>query len=508
MEYWIFSKKELNIIVDLMVQTLLTLPDKSEISVIQLFGETIKSVFIKDKDKEGYPIHGLKLLDFKLKTGEYLSKLIKWDFKNAIWDPDYSQGFDLLKLFTKKATKTGFIVDGSDTHGLCLGLPHNIPTVYRSKKNLLDFFENVPEIEQNSEGKERFFIRKQYETTHRHREWDHHQYPRISDCDYTRELQLWRIPAGNSTGQILNEKGRVTCYVIKGKCTFECSQWQYGYFIDDEDNGEEAKWKERKEVELLSKDQFGFSESNDKREETAAPQDAWYKITNTGKTDLLVYVVDADKAKTLSYAPLIGIGRLRMGTDGKGIRTLIAFHDCELDCKYCINPQCKSLNVGNKIKYMSAKDIVDTIKKDELYYLATNGGITIGGGEPLLHHDFLINDLFKIYGKKWHVTVETSLHVTPWMLHDMSLYIDDYVVDVKDMNPEIYKKYTGQDNNVVISNLEWLIEKGKADHILVRLPLIPGYNTDEDRQKSKQTLERMGITRFNLFTYKTNTYKK
>jgi pyruvate formate lyase activating enzyme len=106
------------------------------------------------------------------------------------------------------------------------------------------------------------------------------------------------------------------------------------------------------------------------------------------------------------------------------------------------------------------------------------------------------------------VTVETSLHVTPWMLHDMSLYIDDYVVDVKDMNPEIYKKYTGQDNNVVISNLEWLIEKGKADHILVRLPLIPGYNTDEDRQKSKQTLERMGITRFNLFTYKTNTYKK
>ena len=81
MEYWIFSKKELNIIVDLMVQTLLTLPDKSEISVIQLFGETIKSVFIKDKDKEGYPIHGLKLLDFKLKTGEYLSKLIKWDFK-------------------------------------------------------------------------------------------------------------------------------------------------------------------------------------------------------------------------------------------------------------------------------------------------------------------------------------------------------------------------------------------------------------------------------------------
>ena len=154
------------------------------------------------------------------------------------------------------------------------------------------------------------------------------------------------------------------------------------------------KWKERKEFKQLKKDQFGFSERNDKREETTAPQDAWYKITNTGKTDLLVYVVDADKAKTLSYAPLIGISRLRMGTDGKGIRTLIAFHDCELDCKYCINPQCKLINAKGKIKYMSAEDIVATIKKDELYYLATNGGITLGGGEPLLHHDFLINNLF------------------------------------------------------------------------------------------------------------------
>ena len=508
MEYWIFSKKELDLIADLMVQTLLSLPDKSELSIMQLFGETIKSENFNGKDKDGYPIHGLKLLDFKLKTGEFLSKLIKWDFKNAIWNPDYTQGFDLLKLFKKKATKAGFIVDGSDTHGLCLGVPYCIPKVYRSKKKLLDSFENVPETEQNPGENERFYIRKQYETVHRHHEWPHKQYPRITDCDFTRELQLWRIPVGQDTGLITNEKGRVTCYVLKGKCKFENSYWECAKFVCDDDYNGEAKWKELKEEELLSKEQFGFAESNDKREETKAPQDAWYKITNTGKSDLLVYVVDADRAQYIYYAPLIGISRHRMGTDGKGIRTLIAFYDCELDCKYCINPQCKILGDDKKIKYMSAKEIVDTIKKDELYYLTTNGGITLGGGEPLLHNDFLINNLFKVYGKKWHVTVETSLHVTPWMLFDMSPYIDEYVIDVKDMNPEIYKKYTGQDNNVVISNLKWLIENGKADHILVRLPLIPGYNTDEDRQKSKQALEKMGITRFNLFTYKTNNNKE
>ena len=72
------------------------------------------------------------------------------------------------------------------------------------------------------------------------------------------------------------------------------------------------------------------------------------------------------------------------------------------------------------------------------------------------------------------------------------------------MNPDIYKRYTGKDNAVVKSNLQWLIEHGKANNILVRLPLIPGYNTEEDRIMSKQELESMGITRFNLFTYKTN----
>jgi pyruvate formate lyase activating enzyme len=86
----------------------------------------------------------------------------------------------------------------------------------------------------------------------------------------------------------------------------------------------------------------------------------------------------------------------------------------------------------------------------------------------------------------------------------MAPYIDEYVVDVKDMNPDIYKRYTRKDNHVVKSNLQWLIDQGKTNSILVRLPLIPGYNTEEDRRKSKQELESMGISRFNLFTYKTN----
>ena len=83
----------------------------------------------------------------------------------------------------------------------------------------------------------------------------------------------------------------------------------------------------------------------------------------------------------------------------------------------------------------------------------------------------------------------------------------EYVVDIKDMNPDIYKLYTGKDNAVVKSNFRWLIENGKVEHITVRLPLIPNFNTEEDRQKSKRELESMGITKFDMFTYRTNIKK-
>lgn len=440
-------------IADLMLLTLTNKPDKSEYSVIGLFRETVKSEYVEGKDKDGNPIHGFRIIDFKLKTGEYLSKLIRWDFQNAVWNPDYQQGLDLLRLFEKKAVNAGYIVDGSDNYGLYLGVPYNLSQFYRLKSNLIASFDNEAETEYGNGTEECFYVRKRHEVSHYHNELRNGVYPRIKDYDKTRELQLWRIPAGRSTGIIWNEKGRVTCYVLKGRCSFEKSRWEYGIFDDDE----EVSWKEQKEAKMLSANQASFAKSNDWREETTAPQTAYFKVTNTDKSDLLLYVVDAEKTEYVSYAPVIGISRLRMGTDGKGIRTLIAFHDCELDCRYCINPQCKMLTSGKKVKYKSAEQIADTIKKDELYHLSTNGGITLGGGEPLLHCDFLVNNFFKRYGKKWHVTVETSLHVTPWMLFDMAPYIDEYVVDIKDMNPEIYKRYTGKDNEVVISNIQWLI---------------------------------------------------
>ena len=503
MDYWVFSKKDFSIIADLMVQTLLRKPDNSELSVIQLFQEALQAEYVEGKDSDGDEVKGLRISDIDLGNGKHLHEFFnKWDFENGVWKETIKQGFDLLKIFKKKIKRAGYIIDGSQNYGLYKGWPWGLRKFYRNKANLISSFDGVEKMLDEKSPSERFYIQKRYETSHYHSEKSSH--PRIYDYDLKRELQLWRIPAGCSTGIIPNEHGRVACFVLKGKCRFESSRWDYGIFDDDKD----ATWKEMKSVEDLKIYDVGCTKSNIQREETQAPQTAWYKMTNTGKSDLLLYVIDDERSEHIPYAPLIGLSRHRMGTDGEGIRTLVAFHDCLLDCKYCLNPQCKTLGPQLKVKYMSAEQIVEVINKDELYYMATKGGITLGGGEPLLYYNFLKNKFFKYYGKRWHVTVETSLNVAPLFLQELAPFIDEYVVDIKDMNPEIYRKYTGKDNESVLYNLQWLVENGKADHIVARIPLIPRFNTEEDRTNSRRELEAMGISRFDLFTYKTNIKKQ
>ena len=197
-------------------------------------------------------------------------------------------------------------------------------------------------------------------------------------------------------------------------------------------------------------------------------------------------------------AEVIGIRRHCLGTDGDGVSTLIAFHGCLLRCKYCLNPQCHSSFDSTREK--TPEDIMDILRKDELYFIATEGGVTFGGGEPLLKSEF-IKDVMELGAKNWHTTLETSLCADQSHLERLMPYIDEYIVDVKDMNDKIYESYTGRTSDLMKSNLKYLIDNGKSQQIICRLPLIPGYNTDADRARSEDELIGMGITQFDRFTY-------
>ena len=199
-------------------------------------------------------------------------------------------------------------------------------------------------------------------------------------------------------------------------------------------------------------------------------------------------------------APVIAVARHRIQTDGQGVTTLVCFHGCPLRCHWCLNPF--SFNPDTKYTPMTPEMLYQQVKKDELYFLATNGGVTFGGGEPLLYADFL-KEFRQNCGKSWHLCAETSLAV-PWeQVEKAAQCIDTFYIDIKDINPAIYNRYTGKDNELVLSNLKKLTAMLSPENIIVRVPLIPGFNTKKDRQNSHHLLKSLGITQFDFFTYKT-----
>ncbi len=204
----------------------------------------------------------------------------------------------------------------------------------------------------------------------------------------------------------------------------------------------------------------------------------------------------------MRQAPVITCARLRMQTDGQGVTTLVCFHGCPLRCKWCINPFSFAEETPREM--FTTRMLYDRVKVDELYFLATGGGVTFGGGEPLLYAPFL-REFRVLCGDDWHLCVETSLVVPQEMVAIAADCIDHFYVDCKDTNPEIYRRYAGRDNALMLQNLELLLNLVGAERITVRLPLIPEFNTREDCAASREKLSGMGIEKFDIFSYRKKT---
>lgn len=197
-------------------------------------------------------------------------------------------------------------------------------------------------------------------------------------------------------------------------------------------------------------------------------------------------------------AKIIGIARHRLSTDGDGVTTLVVFHGCPLRCRYCLNPQ--SLGDGGRFREYSPEELYAETCIDELYFIATNGGVTFGGGEPCLRPQF-IREFRELCGSVWRLNLETSLNVPSANIKALLPIINTMIIDIKDMNPDIYHSYTGQSNDHVLDNLRLIAEAGRQQDCIVRIPLIPYHHTDSDRVASRKALEALGFDRIDLFTY-------
>lgn len=193
----------------------------------------------------------------------------------------------------------------------------------------------------------------------------------------------------------------------------------------------------------------------------------------------------------------MAVARHRIGIDGAGVHTLVCFPGCPLSCRFCINPE--TTWPEDRFPHFSPRELLEKLLVDDLYFRATGGGITFGGGEPLLRADFIAR--FRALCD-WKTDLETSLNVPSPMVEKVLDATGHFFVDIKDMDPEVYRAYTGKDNALVLENLRLLVPR--ADDCTIRLPLIPGYNTDAHRDRSETALREMGFTRFDRFNYKTD----
>ncbi|NLL63347.1 MAG: radical SAM protein [Ruminococcaceae bacterium] len=194
--------------------------------------------------------------------------------------------------------------------------------------------------------------------------------------------------------------------------------------------------------------------------------------------------------------------------DGPGIRTTVFFSGCGLRCLWCQNPESLLINDNPNAEDYSVDDIMQVVNRDKDYYDATNGGVTLSGGEPLLQNSNLLVELLsRLRKEKINTAVETTLNV-PWEAVEKVIpYVDVFFVDIKTAgDEEQHRKLTGNDGKLIKENIEKLVETEAK--INFRMVMVPGLNDTEDQiEKVSNLLKSVGYDRIELLKYN-NMYEE
>jgi len=205
--------------------------------------------------------------------------------------------------------------------------------------------------------------------------------------------------------------------------------------------------------------------------------------------------------------------------DGPGIRTTVFFKGCPLNCWWCHNPE--GLNPkpeciqGITWNYSSPnsqhdtigrvvtdEDVLTEIKRDWIFYEQSNGGITISGGEPLMQPEFLSSLLKKCkLSIEASTTLDTSGYASWDTIEMVKEDVDLFLYDIKLINNNEHRKYTGVSNTQIINNIETL--DNQTHNIIIRFPVIPGITDTPSNinQLCKWLQERSTINEIHLLPY-------
>ncbi|MEG0354662.1 MAG: glycyl-radical enzyme activating protein [Lachnospiraceae bacterium] len=197
--------------------------------------------------------------------------------------------------------------------------------------------------------------------------------------------------------------------------------------------------------------------------------------------------------------------------DGNGIRTIVFLKGCVLRCRWCCNPesqeyQIETMMVQGKPKVIgqdiTVAQVMETVEKDRPYYRRSTGGLTLSGGESLCQPEFA-RDLLRAAKHAGINTAMESMGCAQYsVIEEILPYLDQYLMDIKHMNPEKHKEFTGKSNELMLENARKIAASGQT-HLSIRVPVIPTFNDTKEEvlaiAKFADTLP--GVERIHILPY-------
>ena len=238
--------------------------------------------------------------------------------------------------------------------------------------------------------------------------------------------------------------------------------------------------------------------------------------------------------------------------DGDGIRTTVFFKGCPLRCVWCHNPEgispgpelayyahkctacgacasecesgchtvenavhtfdrsrctacgkCESVCVSGALKLygkeMTARELFEILAEDKMFYEQSGGGVTLSGGECLMHADFCAELLKMLKDDGISTAVDTSGFVSKKAIDTVFPFTDVFLYDVKAFDSEIHRKATGASNGLILENLSYINDLG--GRVEVRIPYVPEYNGDEIEKIAEHLSGLKCITKVRVLPY-------